>query len=416
MSRVALLFTCGLTLVACSSESPTSQGKPSINYAGVFAGENGTEGGSFNVTLVPQDSTGTGTFIVNGATKSLSSLTYNGTDVVASGAGFTFVGVVTDSQVSGTYESGTGGGLFIGLKKIGTGALNTFCGTHIGTNKGVPIAGPFAFVQGNGVRRGVFTSVLSDPFRGVLTSSSAASTVALDTITGAATLAVGSTTFSGSYTTVGGDTGFVAGSACRTTVTSPIGAIFDGLIGGYNGGDVGSLSFNLSSTGLGSTGSYTITPSGAAGPVSKPFLAVISGVNHQVAAFDTTYRVIATLNDTTQQMEGTYTSGGSIAGRFAGLGRGNGAAPLLYCGANTVGGAFSFILRADSTLYGLYSGGSIANAFQGEITGRSGDNGVAFETDPGPVTVLPTGSTFGGFWDHSSTGGTSGTLSGAACP
>ena len=158
---------------------------------------------------------------------------------------------------------------------------------------------------------------------------------------------------------------------------------------------------------MGSTGSYKI------GCVARTFLAVISGVNSQVAAFDSTFRLIASLDTAT--ISGNYSSGGSVAGRVAALHR-VGVTPLdAYCGGNSLGGAFSFVVRSDSTLFGLYTGGSIASAFQGDVTGKPGDFGQ-FETEPGPVTILPSPGSFGGVWDHTATGGTSGTVSGVSCP
>jgi hypothetical protein len=256
----------------------------------------------------------------------------------------------------------------------------------------------------------VFTSVLSDPFRGLLRSTSTQTAVTLDTLTGNASLAVLTNSFTGSYGMANGDTGQVAGIACPAAVIPPSGSIYDGVLGSFSGAELGSLSFSLSSTGVGSTGTYKI------GSIVKSFLAVISGVNNQVAAFDSTYRVIASLDTAT--ISGQYSSGGVVAGRVAALHRA-GTTPLdAYCGSHSLGGAFSFVLRVagtDSTLFGLYTGGSIASAFQGEVTGRPGDLGQ-FETEPGPVTILPSPGSFGGFWDHSGTGGSSGTVSGVSCP
>jgi hypothetical protein len=419
MSRVLAAGTvCVWLLAACGGGQQITSPKTTLTYAGVFAGENGTEAGSFSVSIVVEDSTGTGKFVVNGTSHDFTTLVYSGSTVTASGSGFTFTGPVTDSAVSGTYTSGTGGGLFTGLRAFGA-TPTSFCGTHIGTQEnGVPIAGPFAFVEGNGQRRGVFTSVFEDPFRGVLSSSSSATAVTLDTMSGAASLVVLTTTFTGNYAMASGDTGSAAGSLCRTTVTPPSGSVFDGVIGSFTGVEIGSMNFTLSSTGVGSTGSYSIDPDGAAGPlapVSRPFLAVISGVASEVAAFDSTYRVIVTLN--ADEAEGQYSSNGSLGGLVAALQRTGGTTSEAYCGNQTVGnGAFSFLFRSDSTLYGVYTGGSSSSTFQGLVTGKPGDDLAQLETEAGTITVLPAVGSFGGFWSHSASGGTDGTLSGASCP
>ena len=413
MARRAAFFVCGLLLAACGGGSqPTGGGKTTLVYSGVFAGENGTEAGNFTVNVTVEDSSGTGAFRVNGLLKAFTSLSYNGTTVVANAPGFSFTGSVTDSAVDGSYTSGTGGGLFTGLRDFGTAPL-TFCGTHIGTRIGIPIAGPFTFVQGNGVRRGVFTTVLDEPFRGVLRSSSSASAVTLDTLNGSATVNVASSLFTGSYAMAAGDTGLAAGAACPSSTGPAAGSVYDGVLGSFTGAELGNLTFSLSSNGLGSTGSYTI------GAVTTQFLSVISGVNNEVAAFDSTYRVIASLDTAT--ISGLYSSGAVVAGRVAALHRLGNTPSQGYCGTHNqgVGGAFSFVVRGDSTLFGLYTGGSLASSFQGEVTGKPGDTLSVLETEAGPVTVLPTPGnpgSFGGFWDHTASGGTAGSLTGVTCP
>jgi hypothetical protein len=409
MSRPASLLLFGLLCVACSE--PTAN-LTKLTYGGVFAGADGTEAGNFSVQLVVENSAGSGTFIVNGDHKSFSSITYDPASgaVVATGAGFIFTGTADAATLNGDYASPNGGGLFTALRKTSTVSPVSYCGTHIGTHLGDPIAGAFAFVQGGGTRRGVFTSVMDDPFRGELTSSSTAGPVTLDTLSGDASLTVAAGGFTGSYAMDAGDTGQVAGSPCRNSVTSPIISIFDGVIGSFDGTELGSLAFNLSSTGLGSTGTYKV------GGVAKAFLAVISGVNNQVAAFDNGFRIIASLDTAT--IEGKYAKTGSIAGRIAALNRGA-QQNDLYCGTHSLGGAFAFVVRTDSKLFGLYTGGTPGSAFQGEVTGQPGDDLGQLETEAGAVTILPTPGnpgSFGGFWDHSGTGGSTGTLTGSTCP
>jgi hypothetical protein len=409
MSRcLAPVLVSALILAACGGGDQITTPKTTLSYSGVFAGENGTESGSFSVAVVVEDNSASGTFNVNGTAHSFTSGSYNTPNVTASGSGFIFTGSVTDSAVSGSYESPTGGGVFTGLRNFpGSPSFPSYCGTHIGTNAGVPLAGPFVFVTGNGVRRGVFTSVLSDPFRGLIRSASTATAITLDTLTGNASLTMLANTFTGNYAMASGDTGQMEGHVCPTGVGPSIGSIFDGVLGSFSGTELGSLNLQLRSDGVGSTGSYKI------GAVAKPFVAVISGVNNQVAVFDTTYRIIASVDTAT--VGGRYSSGGAVAGRVAGLHR-VGSTPLdAYCGGHSLGGAFSFVLRPDSVLFGLYTGGSLASAFQGDVTGKPGDLGQ-FETEPGPVTILPDPGSFGGFWDHSATGGTSGTLTGSSCP
>ena len=161
MSRcLALVLVSALLLAACGGGDQITTPKTTLSYSGVFAGEDGTEAGSFSVTVVVEDNSASGTFVVNGSAHPFASGSYNAPDVTASGSGFIFTGSVTDSAVTGSYESPTGGGVFTGLRNFpGSPSFPSYCGTHIGTNAGVPLAGPFVFLTGNGVRRGVFTSV-----------------------------------------------------------------------------------------------------------------------------------------------------------------------------------------------------------------------------------------------------------------
>ena len=115
--RAALLVS-GLLLAACGAESRITTPKTTLSYSGVFAGEDGTEAGSFSVTVVVEDSTASGNFVVNGASHSFTSGAFDGTDVTASGAGYIFAGTATDSAVAGGYESASGGGLFTGLRRF----------------------------------------------------------------------------------------------------------------------------------------------------------------------------------------------------------------------------------------------------------------------------------------------------------
>ncbi len=407
-----LCLAFGLLVAACGGGSDSGNGptKTTIVFGGVFVGENGTEAGKLTASVVVEDSAGSGTFQVNGAPKTFSSITYDGTSFVASGVGFVFTGTANDSTISGSYTSPSGGGIFTALKKLGSTAPTAFCGTHIGTRNGVPVAGPFAFVQRGNTRLGVFTSVLNDPFRGQIRASTTAGPVALDTLTGSAAVAASGTTFTGVYLMAGGDSGAIAGSACPTSVLPPLGTVFQGVLGSFDGNDLGDFNFNLSSTGIGSTGTYKV------GGLGKTFLSVISGVGNQVAAFDTTFKFLGSVD--TSGLEGRYAKGGSIGGIFAGLPLQAGDTVAKYCGANNAGGSlgsFAFVVRSDSTLFGLFTSGNGAN-FQGTVQGKPGDNLSTMEGQTGPATVLPSGGSFAGFYDFSGTGGPSGTVSGTTCP
>jgi hypothetical protein len=406
MSRPAFLLVSGLLLAACGGGEPTST-TTTVVYGGVFAGQDGTEAGNFTINVVLETGGGSGTFLVNGASHTLTAVTYDGITGAFSGTGsggYSFDGTADDSIISGIYGSPTGGGLFTGLKKTVAVSPVTYCGTHIGRHIGDPIAGAFAFVQGGGTRRGVFTSVMEDPFHGELRSTSAASVITLDTLTGDASLAVTGGGFTGIYEMAAGDTGQMAGIPCRNSVTSPIISVFDGVLGSYDGNELGSLAFSLSSTGLGSTGTYKL------GSVVTPFLAVISGVNGEVAAFDTDFRIIASLD--TARIGGTYHRTGSVAGRVAGLARGT-STTVAYCGNMTGGGAFSFLFRSDSTLWGLYTGGN-GSTFEGNLTGKPGDGLATLSSTGGSATVLPDPGSFGGFIDFP--GGGTATITGTECP
>lgn len=409
-SRLVLLALAAL--VACGGSDSTGAGKTTLVYGGVFAGENGTEGGNFSVSIVVEDSTGSGTFVVNGDPESLTALDVDGTDFTASGAGYTFSGTVDDSTLNGSYTSPNGGGLFTGLRRLPGTTVTAYCGTHIGTRNGVPMAGAFAFAERAGTRRGVFTSVLNDPFRGYLQGATGNAAVTLDTLNGNAVVATtGPAGFSGSYAMVAGDTGVTSGIVCRSNVVSPIISVIEGVLGSFNGQELGDFSFSLSSTGLGSSGSYKL------GGVGKTFLAVISGVNNQVAAFDSTFRFIGAIDTTT--ISGKYSKGGSIAGRAAGI-NADSQTVDKYCGGLTYGasstaGAFAFIVRADSAIFGLYTGGNGA-AFQGDVSGVWGvDSVTRMEGQTGLVVILPSPGSFGGYFDFPGSA-QDGTMTGGSCP
>jgi FlaG/FlaF family flagellin (archaellin) len=405
------LLLAAVLLAACGAGEPIGSGKTTYTYGGVFAGEDGTEAGNFSVSVVVEDSSGTGTFVVNGAAHPFSAITIDGTEITALGSGYTFAGTITESAVAGSYLSPTGGGLFTGLRRFSGTTVTSYCGTHIGTRDGVPIAGPFAFAERGSIRRGVFTSVLSDPFRGYLQGATGTSPVQLDTLSGDALVATtGPGGFSGSYAMAAGDTGQTAGQVCRSSVTSPILSVLEGVLGSFDGQELGDFAFSLSSTGLGSTGSFKV------GGVARNFLAVISGVSNRVAAFDSSFRFLGTIDTTT--MSGSYAEGGALAGRAGGILTG-GQSVDKYCGALTYGaggtGAFAFLVRADSAIFGLYTGGT-GSAFQGDVSGVWGvDSVTSMEGQTGLVVILPSPGSFGGYFDLSGTD-LDGTMTGGSCP
>lgn len=409
----AFALSLGLALVlACGGgkDGGTTPGQTILTYRGVFAGENGTEAGNIAASVVVEDSSGSGNFLVNGNAKAFSSISYDGTTMVATGQGFTFTGQVDDTSITGTYTSASGGGLFTALRKTGSATPATFCGTHIGARAGDPIAGPFAFVQNGNTRFGVFTSVLADPFRGSIRGSTTLGPVALDTLTGAAVVAVTGSNFTGSYIMLSGDSGAVEGAACPSAVISPISSALQGVFGSFNGSELGDFSFNLSSTGVGSTGSYKI------GAVAKNFITVVSGVQNQVAAFDTNFSVVATIN--TDTLEGTYSHHGvGQVGKIAGLNL-HGDSASTWCGTNSGGGsaagAFSFLMKSDSTIFGLFTGGTQADPFQGIVTGSAGNDASTMEGLTAPATVLPSVGGFSGV--YFTNGGGSGSVNGGLCP
>ncbi|MBP6671026.1 MAG: hypothetical protein KA180_16345 [Gemmatimonadales bacterium] len=409
--RARLVLLTAALLAACGGGDSTGSSKTTLVYGGVFAGEDGTEGGNFTINIVVEDSAGSGTFVVNGDPKTLSSLDVSGTSFTATGAGYTFTGTVDDTTLGGTYTSASGGGLFTGLRRLPGTTVTAYCGTHIGTRNGVPMAGAFAFAERGSSRRGVFTSVLDDPFRGYLRGTVGNPAVSLDTLAGTAVVATtGPGGFSGSYAMVAGDTGQTSGSVCRSNVASPILSVIEGVLGSFDGAEVGDFSFSLSSTGLGSSGSYKL------GGIARNFLAVISGVNNQVAAFDSTLRFIGDIDTTT--VNGRYSEGGSIAGRAGGIFTDT-LGVEKYCGALTYGtsgaGAFAFVLRADSAIYGTYTGG-VGSAFQGSVSGYWLNDSLArMEGQTGLVVIIPSPGSFGGYFDLAGTG-VDGTMTGGNCP
>ncbi len=410
--RARLVLLAAALLAACGGGSDAGgPGKTTLTYGGVFAGEDGTEGGNFTINIVVEDSSGSGTFVVNGDPKTISSLDVSGTSFTATGAGYTFSGTVDDTTLAGTYASPAGGGLFTGLRKLPGTTVTAYCGTHIGTRNGVPMAGAFAFAERGSSRRGVFTSVLDDPFRGYLRGTVGTPAVTLDTLAGTALVATtGPGGFTGSYAMAAGDTGQTAGAVCKSNVSSPVLSVIEGVLGSFDGAEVGDFSFSLSSTGLGSSGSYKI------GGVARNFLAVISGVNSQVAAFDSTLRFVGDIDTTT--INGKYSKGGSIAGRAGGIFTDT-LGVEKYCGALTYGtsgaGAFAFVVRADSAIYGTYTGG-VGSVFQGAVSGFWGVDSLArMEGQTGLVVIIPSPGSFGGYFDLAGTG-VDGTMTGGNCP
>ncbi|MBK9068565.1 MAG: hypothetical protein IPL76_17090 [Gemmatimonadetes bacterium] len=410
--RARLVLLTAALLAACGGGDSTGSSKTTLVYGGVFAGEDGTEGGNFTINIVVEDSAGSGTFVVNGDPKTLSSLDVSGTSFAATGAGYTFTGTVDDTTLSGTYTSASGGGLFTGLRRLPGTTVTAYCGTHIGTRNGVPMAGAFAFAERGSSRRGVFTSVLDDPFRGYLRGTVGNPAVSLDTLAGTAVVATtGPGGFTGSYAMVAGDTGQTSGSVCRSNVASPILSVIEGVLGSFDGAEVGDFSFSLSSTGLGSSGSYKL------GGIARNFLAVISGVNNQVAAFDSTLRFIGDLDTTT--VSGKYSKGGSIAGRAAGLATDT-MAFEKFCAQTTFYnrpeiGSFAIIVRSDSALFGLYTGGT-GNAFQGDVQGVRGvDSLTSMEGQSGLVVIIPSVGNLAGYFDLLDDAN-DGTMSGGNCP
>ncbi len=400
-----------LGAAACGSDS-TGGNSTSLVYNGVFAGDKGTESGSFSATVVVEDSSGSGFFVANGTRTNFATIIYDSTSFSGTGGGYTFVGAVTDSGVYGTYAGTGGNGRFVALPRLAGVTTTSYCGTHIGTHLGVPIAGPFAYLQQGSNRRGVFASVLGDPFKGGLRASPGGGPgVVLDTLTGSADVVSAIASFSGTYATAAGDTGAVAGPTCPSSPGVPVGSIYNGVLGSYDGVESGEFDFNITSTGVGSTGSYTV------GGIAKNFLAVISGVNSQVAGFDSTFRVIATI--ATDTVEGSYTNQGSgSAGKIAGLNL-HGTGTTAWCGAQTGGGglgngAFDFLLFPDSTIFGLFTGGTPSDGFQGLVTGSAGNDASTMEGQAGAVTVLPSVGGFSGVFPLP--GGGTGTVAGGLCP
>ncbi len=406
------LLLAAILVAACGGGEPIGNPKTTYVYGGVFAGEDGTEGGNFSASIVLEDSAGTGTFVVNGTPHSFTSLTIAGTEFTASGAGYVFSGTVDDTTLAGSYTSPAGGGLFTGLRRLPGTTVTAYCGTHIGTRNGVPIAGAFAFAERGGSRRGVFTSVLDDPFRGYLKGSTGNPTVALDTLSGTAVVVTtGPGGFSGSYAMAAGDTGQSAGGVCRSSVTSPVLSVVEGVLGSFDGQDLGDFSFLLSSTGLGSSGSYQL------GGVGRNFLAVISGVGNRVAAFDSSFRFLGAIDTTT--VSGSYSEGGSVAGRLGGIFTDT-MSVEKYCGNLTYSaalatGAFAFVVRSDSVIFGLYTGGA-GSAFQGDVSGFVGNDSLGrMEGQTGLVVILPSPGSFGGYFDLSGTTN-DGAMTGGSCP
>lgn len=416
MSRLLLVcLAAAVLLAACGGGDSTGPKKTTFTYGGVFAGNNGTEAGNFSVSIVVEDSSGSGSFVVNGVPKTLSSLIVAaGGDFTAAGQGFTFSGTVDDSTMAGVYTSAGGGGLFTGLRRYsGTGGTVTaYCGTHIGTRLGVPIGGAFTFVESGTSRRGVFTSVLEAPFHGLLRGTPGVQAITLDTISGNALLStLGPSGFAASYATQAGDTGNAAGGICRSTVTSPIVGVIDGVLGSFDSLELGSYSLSLSNTGLGSSGNWKV------GGVAHQFLAVISGVGTKVAAFDSTLRIIIDVGSAVDSgSSGRYSKNGAVAGLAAGLARKSGGLNTVWCGTNSSGGSFSFVMRPDSTLFGFWTSGSPVTSFQGYVAGRPGNDQSVMQGFTPNVTILPSSGAFAGVYFLSGSGGQDGTVTGALCP
>ena len=217
-SFIAGSLLLGLILVGCGdSNNPPPPPTLVAVYEGVLGGEDGAETGTFDISVL-SDNTGTGTFKPTGGVAQLLDVLVNGSSFTATGGGITVTGSVAADDLSGSYTKASGDGLVAALKKI-TGATYTrYCASHNGDQG----AGVYNFVWNPATHKlhGLWTTA-GAAFAGIISgedelAGGAGATMAGNTGTVTILPDVGPPATLGGFYQLGGSTinGGMSGTSC----------------------------------------------------------------------------------------------------------------------------------------------------------------------------------------------------------
>ncbi|MEO8199772.1 MAG: hypothetical protein ABI679_04550 [Gemmatimonadota bacterium] len=193
----------------------------------------------------------------------------------------------------------------------------------------------------------------------------------------------------------------------------PVISAFEGVLGGNDGAEAGTVSVNVSDDGTG-TGSFKV------GAVVTT-LQNVSTANGHLTATGNGFAFDGTINGAV--IDGSYTSAAG-GGFIAALGKGAGEALAKFCasfnGTDDLGGAaagtYAFVYNTSTNaIRGGWTAGA-GNAFHGVVSGFSGNDQAVMSGHPGNVTIVPDvpNGSMGGVYDLDS--GAQGTMSGPTCP
>lgn len=209
----------------------------------------------------------------------------------------------------------------------------------------------------------------------------------------------------------------LASLACSSSTDNnnkpPVISAFEGVLGGYNGTESGTLAVDVSSDG---TGSGTFTVGGIVTALQN-----VSTTGGHLTATGGGFAFDGTINGAV--IDGSYTSANG-GGLVAALGKGAGITLAKFCssfsGTDDIGdpasGSYAFVLNTSTNaIRGVWTSG-IGNAFKGVVSGFSGNDQAVMSGHPGSVSVLPDlpNNTVAGVFDLDT--GAQGTMSGPICP
>lgn len=190
-------------------------------------------------------------------------------------------------------------------------------------------------------------------------------------------------------------------------------AAFEGVIGGEDGVETGTIALNFMSD---NSGDGTFTPTGGVALALDNVL--VNGSNFTASGGGVT----VSGSFTTDDLSGTYnkTSGGGLV---AALKKVTGITFTSFCATHTGSsgdGVYSFVWDpASHKLHGVWS--TVGAVFQGIISGEDAQTGGAGATmtgNTGTVTILPAvgpPATLGGFYDLNGSS-VNGSMGGTSCP
>lgn len=179
---LAILMAVTFTFTSCKKDEDSPVQPPSstpTTYVGTIAGA--TESGA--ISLVVGTATNSDAMPINitgilrlvGATDTVFLTgTLSGDTLLVTGGGYTFTGILSGNQFTGTYNGPGGSGSFVANASTSTAATRVFCGTYTETPPGTE-TGTFNMVINANNTISVIAVDASDgaqtPFEGTLTGS-----------------------------------------------------------------------------------------------------------------------------------------------------------------------------------------------------------------------------------------------------